>query len=392
MKIFFNLIILNLLILFLVLLTSVFFKYSNLTPKDYSVLISSERNVEKYKGVGFLVGINEKNDFVHKCSVNYLGNGVFLTAKHCVLKNNKLTSEGFLIGFGELAIDKPNLYQVSEILDYQYGGNPISSDMVILKLEDSEISTKIEPLKLIDTVALNFNSEYCNLEIIGYGLNENELVSSPSNSTRKRHIAKGCIIKKENGVLSVTASSENGFCLGDSGSGLFDTDSGKLLGILSSANNSCTKGNTGVFIDLNEKILKIPLIVENSSAYKVIESSKLNYFVLEKITEGENINWIKKQTESTEINPKLIKLLSNENEMVECGFVDSNNDKYVGFDDFLNFAFFYSEFSRDTGLRCNENVSSVLDCPRVDFNDDRLVNFKDLVSLGKIYKKEVCIE
>ncbi len=211
----------------------------NLSAEDSNALYGGDLEYG-YKSAGYLVNYQKNSTQRRSCGVAVINNSQAITAGHCVD-----SAEAIFIGEGFfkdkksdfLAVNKINLKQ-----NWIKSRNEEDDIAVLFYTNDNKFNTfaSIIPPK-----------DGCNYHIVAYGRSDDT-----PNMTLPRKGADICISNITNKTFRIIGANNSGICFGDSGSPIYEKDSNKLVGIISSIvmhpnsdpKDVCNIGNTGLAI------------------------------------------------------------------------------------------------------------------------------------------------
>lgn len=247
--------------------------------RDASVLFRAELE-EGYPFVGYIM-MELNSGGLGICGVNYIGARTALTAAHC-LENTKRIYPN--VGeFDSSYKTKSFAVQDFKISPF-YSGlnfafNAGKSDIAVIQLAEN--------VQLSQFAKIATPDEGCDYYITGYGRNEDGL-------TRERKGGKVCITEVEDERFQLSTSGPVFFCQGDSGSGIYETNTNKLVGLVSSfalieKDDTCEEATSffAVRVDANEEFITRHLV--NSQTNSAITTNDPSQTIIDSNESPEDI-------------------------------------------------------------------------------------------------------
>ena len=190
---------------------------SRVSPDDSSALLNGQPE-SRFPYAGYMMIDKDQQTFL--CGINYLSEDIGLTAAHCVSQyqaifpNIGTFSEDYTsTSLGGTAFIHPNFISADTIATA--GVNDIAVIQLNSMADISEYATVASP------------STGCNYYITGYGINENGL-------NFERRGGEVCIDQVTSERIELTRNAGFAyFCGGDSGSGVYELNTNKLVAIVS---------------------------------------------------------------------------------------------------------------------------------------------------------------
>lgn len=158
---------------------------------------------------------------IKRCSTNYLGNGFWLTAHHCIARNPSLT--GFILqDDGDKAfIEKVYTKSTSDDVALLKVGDGIRATPFLLPSRDAEVG---EHLTLVGFANSNSFASYADVEVV----------------EKVEQIDTGWFVYRN--ILRTVSLSESRSCDGDSGGGVFKGNTIYGIHTAGTSNPSCIHG------------------------------------------------------------------------------------------------------------------------------------------------------
>jgi V8-like Glu-specific endopeptidase len=219
---------------------------------DVSVLFNA-RDESGYPSTVHLLSKTFSGE-THLCGGTVIGNGVIMTAAHCVDDVQDLA-----IGVNTIDINGGKFAYVTDIT-IKNGWNPdfssgagwsvdrMRNDLAIVKYEPGDLSGAA-----IGTVTRP--SEQCNYKLVGYGMRIDESVVDIGNLRKKQSIDV-CITELDKDLMYLTPETGTGICFGDSGSPVYEKGTNNVVGVISSVlgkipNQPCSIDNKALGVRLD---------------------------------------------------------------------------------------------------------------------------------------------
>lgn len=230
---------------------------------DADVLYGAEKE-NGYPYVGYLIIENTKNE-LNLCGVNFMSSSIGLTAAHCVDDFQKIYANS---GTFTKSYQNTSYKIVDASISPLYkqptsGQNAGISDVAVIQFAQDAV---ISEYPKIGTPSVG-----CNYYMVGYGRNEDKQQFDRRSTTV-------CIESLDSNRV-ILKKGDSFFCNGDSGSGIYEKTTNKIVAVISSyaysGDGGCVTGTSffATRLDTNSNYLSQYLNLDNQATNQVESNS-----------------------------------------------------------------------------------------------------------------------
>jgi len=308
--------------------------FQNLALKDSSAIYGGQLE-SSYPYTGYMNEVTQDNKLV-TCGATFLTSDVAVSAAHCIKPRSTI-----YLGINDFKLNATDNYLTEDSsINPEWLGKS-SKDISIIKTKEPILNLNVFP-------EIGTPSNGCHYKVVGYGLNEN---NSDNNKLiyKPRKSSDICIIEIFNDQ-ALFKGSNGGICYGDSGSPIFDKNTNKIVGIVSSIVSTSLDTSTYCLINNSGIMVRLDSNKDFINSYISLNTNK------PKCGQLCSNNICSKGLSCTESNI--------------CSLLNKN-DCIVKLDSFCSFG---------SGIGCEENFSCILN--KCSKNLDTLTNIKLVNNAG----------
>lgn len=187
-------------------------------------------STSEYKQSGYMI-TNLGDGKAGICGINFVGEKVAITAAHCIHQGKDTYADTG--EYDEYFVDKsPQVSSINRSPNYNlvaYEASPGLADVGVVTFAEAEI--------LNEYAFIASPQNGCNYYLVGYGHDQND-------ENLKRTGTDTCITNITDFSFELTFDGKSHFCNGDSGSGIYQKGTNKIVGVVSAfytapGSNSC---------------------------------------------------------------------------------------------------------------------------------------------------------
>ncbi len=292
----FGILLLIVVVIFTIILSNIVReKNRNLSATDSDALYGGDLEFG-YPSAGYLVNYQKDSTQRKSCGVAVINNKQAITAAHCV--DN---SKAVFIGAGEFKDRKSDFLPILQIrLKQNWIKNRSEEDDIAVLFYEND-----NKFNSFANIAKPQNG--CNYHIVAYGQS-----NDTGSKIMPRKGADVCVSNITNKTFRIIGANSSGICFGDSGSPIYEKDTNKLVGMISSIiqskdsneENPCNIGNMGLAIraDSTSELISDQdnlAINENFVTISDLEDTPSDQTLLDKLNLNQQIDFNDPDTQYT---------------------------------------------------------------------------------------------